>query len=150
MLERRTLDGPWDFWADKDHATDDKRGEEMWRSKEERHRAMGPPRDVSVPGVWQAQFDDLRWFSGIAWYERSAPIPSTWSTGTVRLCFGAVDYLCSVWINGIYAGGHEGGYLPFAVDITDKVKYGADNTVTVKVLDLGPGNRRPVSFAEIP
>ena len=150
MLERRTLDGTWDFWADKDHATDNARGEEVWLSKEERHRAMGPPRVVSVPGVWQAQYDDLRWFSGIAWYERSAPIPSTWLNRTVRLCFGAVDYLCSVWINGIYAGGHEGGYLPFAVDISDKVKYGVDNTVTVKVLDPGPGNTTPVSFAEIP
>jgi hypothetical protein len=150
MLERRTLDGLWSFWADKDRVTDDARGDESWLTKEERQTLMGPHRDISVPGVWQAQFDDLRRFAGVAWYERSAPIPSAWSSRTIRLRFGAVDYLCSVWINGIYAGGHEGGYLPFAVDISDKVKCGAANTVTIRVLDPGPSDKTPVSFAEIP
>jgi hypothetical protein len=150
MLERRNLDGTWSFWADKDHVTDDARRDDVWLNKDERDQSMGPPRDICVPGVWQAQFDDLRRFAGVAWYERSVPIPPAWSKRTVRLWFGAVDYSCSVWVNGRYAGGHEGGYLPFAVDISDRVKYGADNTVTVRVLDAGPGDRTPVSFAEIP
>jgi hypothetical protein len=150
VLERRTLDGPWNFWADKDHVTDDARDDEVWLTKEERQKALGPSRHISVPGVWQAQFDDLRWFAGVAWYERSVRIPWAWSTRAIRLCFGAVDYFCSVWINGIYAGGHEGGYLPFAVDISNEVECGADNTVTVRVLDPGLGDRTPISFAEIP
>ena len=28
------------------------------------------------------------------------------------LCFGAVDYFATVWLNGIVVGEHEGGYLP--------------------------------------
>lgn len=145
MPERITMDGRWSFWPDRHHVTD-----ERWLTAEERRKALGDARSITVPGVWQAQFDDLRLFSGVAWYERSTLVPSRWSDRIVRLCFGAVDYLCSVWINGVTAGSHEGGYLPFALDITDKVRWGFENTITVRVLDPGPGDRGPVPFAEIP
>ena len=39
----------------------------------------------------------------------------------VLLHFGAVDQICDVSIDGVYVGHHEGGYLPFTFDITDKV-----------------------------
>jgi hypothetical protein len=32
--------------------------------------------------------------------------------------FGAVDYSVTVWINGAYAGAHDGGSTPFAFDVT--------------------------------
>lgn len=50
------------------------------------------------------------------------------------LHFGAVDQLCTVYINGMKAGSHEGGYLPFCFDITDYVKEGI-NTITVDCID---------------
>ena len=37
----------------------------------------------------------------------------------IMLHFGAVDYRCSLYVNGKYVGGHTGGYTPFALDITD-------------------------------
>ncbi|MBR5360979.1 MAG: glycoside hydrolase family 2, partial [Lachnospiraceae bacterium] len=39
----------------------------------------------------------------------------------VLLHFGAVDQICDVSIDGKNVGHHEGGYLPFTFDITDRV-----------------------------
>jgi hypothetical protein len=50
------------------------------------------------------------------------------------LHFGAVDQWCEVYINNRIAGSHEGGYLPFAFDITGLIKPG-ENTVVVGVTD---------------
>ena len=49
------------------------------------------------------------------------------------LHFGAADQVAQVWLNGRYLGKHEGGYLPFSFDITDKVKQ--ENLLEVKVTD---------------
>ena len=42
------------------------------------------------------------------------------------LHFGAVDYSATVWIEGALAGAHEGGYTPFAIDVTDYVASSAN------------------------
>ena len=38
-----------------------------------------------------------------------------------------------VWVNGRRMGAHEGGFLPFELDITDAVKIGAENEILVLV-----------------
>ncbi len=40
----------------------------------------------------------------------------------ILLHFGAVDQKTTVILNGVLIGEHEGGYLPFELDITDHVK----------------------------
>ena len=45
----------------------------------------------------------------------------------VLLRFGAVDYRCRVYVNGALAGEHEGGYGPFAPDVTRLLRDGGDN-----------------------
>ena len=37
------------------------------------------------------------------------------------LHFGAVDQIAEVYVNGQLVGKHEGGYLPFSMDITDVI-----------------------------
>src|SRR6185436_4463356 len=67
------------------------------------------------------------------------------------LHFGAVDYFATVWLNGELVGGHEGGYLPFELDVTDALRPGESNELVLRVLD--PGNDADLpefSFAEIP
>ena len=41
------------------------------------------------------------------------------SGGRYLLRFKAVDYLAEIWVNGIYAGGHEGSETPFDLDVTE-------------------------------
>ena len=53
----------------------------------------------------------------------------------VLLHFGAVDQICDVSIDGVYVGHHEGGYLPFTFDITDKVAAEGAHVLQVHVTD---------------
>ena len=50
------------------------------------------------------------------------------------LHFGAVDYQCEVWVNGLRVGEHSGGYLPFTFDITAALQEG-ENELAVAVWD---------------
>lgn len=52
----------------------------------------------------------------------------------IMLHFGAVDYHCSLYVNGKYVGGHTGGYTPFALDITDFMHQG-ENDLLLCVYD---------------
>ena len=51
------------------------------------------------------------------------------------LHFGAVDQACAVYVNGLRAARHTGGYLPFEADITQLVRDG-ENELIVAVKDL--------------
>ena len=51
------------------------------------------------------------------WYRRDWVRPEDMS-GRVILHFGAVDQSCTVYINGLRAYRHRGGYLPFEFDAT--------------------------------
>ena len=62
-------------------------------------------------------------------------LPNGWNrVVSSSLAFGAVDYFAEVWVNDIKVGEHEGGYLPFELDITAAARPGA-NTLTVRVDD---------------
>ncbi|MBD7996007.1 glycoside hydrolase family 2 [Arthrobacter sp. Sa2CUA1] len=53
----------------------------------------------------------------------------------VLLHFGAVDQACTVTLNGRAAGRHDGGYLPFTLDVTDLLRPGREQELVVRVLD---------------
>ncbi|MFD2348167.1 sugar-binding domain-containing protein [Nonomuraea ferruginea] len=69
------------------------------------------------------------------WYRRGLTLPDGFGTGgRVLLHFGAVDQTCRVLLNGVEAGRHTGGYLPFGFDVTDLLRDG-ENVLTVAVRD---------------
>jgi beta-galactosidase/beta-glucuronidase len=68
------------------------------------------------------------------WYRRTFSNPADNTGQRVLLHFGAVDYECSVWINGALIGSHRGGYLPFTFDIADVLVDG-ENELLVSVWD---------------
>ncbi len=130
--ERVSLDGVWDFRLDR---------EETWRA-------------IQVPGVWQAQFDDLRETQGVTWYRRNFTVPRKWHGDAgheVVLGFGAVNYLAEVFVNGRRIAVHEGGYLAFEVALDEGALW-VDNSLEVKV--TLPSNDRAEfpdhPFQEIP
>ena len=65
------------------------------------------------------------------WYRKKFTADMTKKT---LLHFGAVDWECTVFVNGKEIGSHTGGYCPFTLDITAALKEG-DNELVVKVYD---------------
>ena len=58
-----------------------------------------------------------------------------WENGRWLLHFGAVDQICTVYINDQKVGNHTGGYLPFSLDVTDALCDG-ENLLRVVVRDF--------------
>ncbi len=97
------------------------------------------PPESRLSGIERELGNDEEWL-----YEREFDLQS--KEGKVLLHFGAVDQACTVIINGEKISCHEGGYLPFTVDITALVKNGK-NSIAVQVSDtldheLGWGKQR--------
>ena len=55
----------------------------------------------------------------LLWYTRTVDIPDLDELDRLIVHLGAVDWACSLMVDGKPAATHVGGYLPFDVDITD-------------------------------
>lgn len=53
-------------------------------------------------------------------------VPEEWDGKRIIVHFGAVDQTAKIYVDGKYAGSHEGGYLPFSIDITDFLSSGRE------------------------
>jgi hypothetical protein len=86
-----------------------------------------------VPWVIQDAFPG---YHGVAWYWREFTVPvNPHPGGRYLLRFWAVNYRGDVWVNGRYAGGHEGGEMPFTLDVTDMLHANQSNRLAVRVVD---------------
>lgn len=108
--ETKILDGLWSFRLDRDGVGD---VEEWFR---------GPLPEAGQMAV-PASFNDLmtdaadREFHGDIWYQRSVRIPRGWDGEQIALYVSSATHRARVWVDGTYLGSHEGGYLPFELDL---------------------------------
>ena len=68
------------------------------------------------------------------WYRRTVDLTKEQLSGRVVLHFGAVDYRCEAFVNGVSVGTHTGGYVSFCFDVTEAVHEG-ENVITVYAED---------------
>ncbi|MCC8172966.1 MAG: beta-galactosidase [Odoribacter sp.] len=109
-------------------------------------RNSGEWNKIAVPSQWElegfGEYTYGRWYTkkgerpsdeeGI--YRRSFSVPKEWKGKKVRIVFEGVMTDTEVKINGKLAGDiHQGGFYRFSYDISDKVIYGAENNIEVKV-----------------
>ena len=78
----------------------------------------------------------------VLWYQRTLALPAAYAKGNVLLQFGAVDWLCTVFVNGKEVGTHQGGYDPFSIDITSALKKGTQ-TIAIRVWDPSDDGPQP-------
>jgi len=92
---------------------------------------------INVPFSFESKMSGLgnNEFHHTVWYRKEFDIPSTMRGGLVLLHFGAVDYSCKVWVNGVLAAEHTGGQTGFCADITDVAHFDGSNVVVVKAED---------------
>lgn len=117
-----------------------------------------------VPGSWNTQKPELTYFEGNIWYRRTFDKTDISADKRYFVHMGAANYKTTVTFNGKELGKHEGGFTPFAFEITDLIKeegnyliIGVDNTraadhIPSKVSDWfnHGGITRDVKLIEVP
>lgn len=94
-------------------------------------------RIILVPFPYQTEISGIndRNIHEVVWYARSIEVPEEWTRSSdLLLHFGAVDYACTVWVNGQEVGHNQGGHVPFDFDIAPYIQSGT-NRLTVRVED---------------
>jgi hypothetical protein len=92
---------------------------------------------IRVPFVPQSRLSGIHQAferDDILVYRRTVTLPDGFGGERLLLHFGAVDQTCRVMVNGTLAGEHEGGYHPFALDVTEFWREG-ENELVVEVSD---------------
>jgi beta-glucuronidase len=134
--DRKRLDGLWQFALD---PTGVGRTERWFAGP------LADAREMAVP----ASFNDIvtdaavREYFGDIWYQTTVRVPRGWDGRRIVLHFESVTHRATVWLNDIEVVSHEGGYTPFAAEITDHVGIGGQIRVTVLV-------NNTLSFQSIP
>ena len=88
---------------------------------------------MAVPGSWNEQYADLFNYLDLAWYVTRTYVPQSWQGQRVFLRVGSANYHGTVYLNGGKVGEHEGGHLPFAFEITDLIRWDAENVIAISV-----------------
>ena len=88
-------------------------------------------RNLIVPGDWNTQRDDLYYYEGTIWYRNVFDYRPRNDKRTF-IYFGAANYEAIVGLNGKKIARHKGGYTPFNVEVTGKLKE-KGNSLVVKV-----------------
>lgn len=100
-------------------------------------------RTILVPFCYQSAMSTIGITEDhdIVWYRREFIVnEENLYERKLLLKFGAVDTEATVWINGVYAGGHTGGHTSFELDITEMVKDGI-NEIKVKAVDYSNSDK---------
>lgn len=105
------------------------------------------PVKVSVPGTVEEYFWDALSpvgglghssgnYVGVSWWSTTFNVPSSLSGKRLKLYFSeGVRQRAEVFVNEKLVGYELAHQLPFYVDITDDVKYGGDNKLSVRITD---------------
>jgi beta-galactosidase len=91
---------------------------------------------VTLPHTWNTQdpFDDVAGYRrGIGWYRKMLVVDSSYAGRRLFLHFEGANEVADVYVNGAFAGRHEGGYTAFSVDVTRFIELGARNLIAVQV-----------------
>jgi beta-galactosidase/beta-glucuronidase len=123
------LNGRWQFAFDP-QASGEREG---WPS---RGLPPGGGREILVPFSWGAPLSGVPDSGDIGWYARTITVPQAWRGRGHRvfLVFGASDWRTSAWLDGHKLGEHQGGYTPFAFELTP-ARPGESQRLVVRVDD---------------
>lgn len=100
---------------------------------------------VGLPHTWNVECREDDYLRTTANYTRGVYIPQLWEGRRLFLRFGGVQSVADVFVNGCYVGSHAGGFTAFTLEITDKVRFGADNFLRVVVSNSMRSDLLPVS-----
>jgi beta-galactosidase len=78
--------------------------------------------------------------TSVGWYRREFDIPASDHGRRVSVLFDGAFRSVLVFVNGCFVGRNDNGYAPFHFDLSDFLKYGARNCITLRVdASMGDG-----------
>jgi beta-galactosidase len=92
-------------------------------------RVVVPHTNIKLP--WHS-FDD-KLYEFVSVYRRRFKLPASERGKRVFVDFEGVMTASTVWINGTRLGEYKGGFTPFSFELTDHVKWNAENVLVVQV-----------------
>jgi beta-galactosidase len=69
----------------------------------------------------------------IGWYRKQFAFDEAWAGKRIFIEFEGIFRDAIIWVNGTYLDRHGSGYTTFAIDITDHLLPGEDNSIAVRV-----------------
>lgn len=132
---RVKLDGVWNFSLDMyDTFLRKKFFEERYHDDKGRDIPVDCDFDrwetVTVPSCWNVQREAYTCYEGTGVYTRRFQYHGG-GNGRTFLRVGAANYESSVWLNGEQIARHEGGFTPYMVEVTGKLK--RENRIVITV-----------------
>jgi beta-galactosidase len=127
--EAENLNAGWKFMlGDSDQAMKISYNANRWQN-------VTLPHDWSVKGVLSPGNASCTGYlpGGIAWYRKNIHIPASKANEKVYIYFEGVYNRSKVYVNEQLVGERPNGYISFAYDITNLVKFGEDNLIAVRV-----------------
>lgn len=108
-----------------------------------RWRKLDLPHDFQIEQPWDKTANRARGFKApdVGWYRKTFKVDPAWKGKQILLDFEGIMLSGEVWVNGKKVGGTAYGYLGFESDITDVLRYNADNVVAVRA-STKDGNSR--------
>lgn len=94
---------------------------------------------VNIPHTWNAKdpFDDDETSRrDISWYRKKILLDKRFKDKKIYLNFEGAYQVADVYVNGVFAGQHKGGYTGFIFDVTHLVKLGdapTENLIAVQL-----------------
>lgn len=127
------LDGSWDFV---------KGGKNLDLDiiKNEFHDA----RPMPVPSSYNDIYKDLREHFGWVYYRKEFYFHKTREDERIFLRFDGVNQSAKVYLNGEFLTEHEGGFLPFEIEISDDIQ--EENVLTLAVSNVINNSTLPVGI----
>ncbi|WP_295712639.1 sugar-binding domain-containing protein [Mucilaginibacter sp.] len=109
-----------------------------WFSKE-----LTNAKTVNLPHTWNIDEATQNHY-GWGWYSYTLKVPVNWKNKNVVLQFGAVNHTSKIYINGKKVFENIGdGFNRFSINLNNKLKYGAENKITVAVNNAYTKNKVP-------
>ena len=109
-------------------------------------RRLDVPHDWSIEGPFDAKNPTAGSGgflpSGVGWYRKHFKVAANQKDKRVFVEFDGVMANSDVWINGFHLGKRPNGYVSFGYELAEKLNFGGDNVIAVRVDNSGqPASR---------
>ncbi len=142
VTSRISFNGDWKYKSDEMQSGE----QENWQDPKFIKESWSKLPSYKLPASWNTinEGGTLRYdrYEGFFWFFYQFTQEEIEEEREYFISFKGINYYCKVWINGMYLGEHQGGFLPFQLRIPTGV-LGKNNFIAVEVENFRKFDRIP-------